>query len=57
MLGAYGAAMKIRFNGFGTAEAVIIADEPMASSDEPMASSYAGECTDPRQSDSAVSLR
>lgn len=50
MLGAYRAAMKIRFNGFGTAEAVIIADEPMASS-------YAGECTDPRQSDSAVSLR
>ena len=31
MLGAYGAAMKTGFNGFGTAEQVIVADEPMAS--------------------------
>src|SRR5690606_41698803 len=50
MLGAYGAAMKTRFNGFGTAEAVIVADEPMASL-------YTGERADPRQSDNVVSLR
>lgn len=31
MLGAYGAAMKTGFNGFGTAEQVIVNDEPMAS--------------------------
>ena len=31
MLGAYGAAMKTGFNGFGTAEQVIVTDEPMAS--------------------------
>jgi ornithine decarboxylase len=31
MLGAYGAAMKTDFNGFGGAEQVIVADEPMAS--------------------------
>mgnify|MGYP000132658478 CR=1 FL=1 len=31
MLGAYGAAMKTDFNGFGTAEAVIATDEPMSS--------------------------
>ena len=31
MLGAYGAAMKTDFNGFGNAEHVIVADEPMAS--------------------------
>src|SRR5690606_22889931 len=50
MLGAYGAAMKTRFGGFGTAEAVIVADEPMASL-------YTGERADPRQSDNVVSLR
>src|SRR5690606_23169774 len=50
MLGAYGAAMKTRFNGFGTAEAVIVADEPMASL-------YTGERADPRQSENVVSLR
>lgn len=49
MLGAYGAAMKTRFNGFGTAEAVIVADEPMASL-------YTGERELP-QSDNVVSLR
>lgn len=31
MLGAYGAAMKTEFNGFGDAEQVVVADEPMAS--------------------------
>ena len=29
MLGAYGAAMKTGFNGFGSAEQVVVADEPM----------------------------
>jgi len=49
MLGAYGAAMKTRFNGFGAAEAVLVA--------EPMASLYTGERPDPRTSDNVVSLR
>ena len=31
MLGAYGAAMKTGFNGFGNAEQIIVSDEPMAS--------------------------
>lgn len=31
MLGAYGCAMRTGFNGFGTVETVIAADEPMAS--------------------------
>ena len=31
MLGAYGAAMRTQFNGFGAEESVIVADEPMAS--------------------------
>ena len=31
MLGAYGAAMKTGFNGFGNAEEYIVADEPMMS--------------------------
>ncbi len=31
MLGAYGAAMKTGFNGFGDAECVVVADEPMMS--------------------------
>ena len=31
MLGAYGAAMKTDFNGFGAAERVVVTDEPMAS--------------------------
>ena len=31
MLGAYGAAMKTGFNGFGDAEQVLVANEPMAS--------------------------
>jgi ornithine decarboxylase len=31
MLGAYGAAMRTAFNGFGSDETVIVTDEPMAS--------------------------
>jgi len=31
MLGAYGAAMRTQFNGFGLGETVIVEDEPMAS--------------------------
>ena len=31
MLGAYGAAMKTGFNGFGNAEQFVVTDEPMAS--------------------------
>ena len=31
MLGAYGAAMRTQFNGFGSVETVVVADEPMAS--------------------------
>ncbi len=50
MLGAYGAAMKTAFNGFGQAEAV-------GATDEPMASLYRGDRADPRQSDNVVSLR
>ncbi|WP_226637129.1 type III PLP-dependent enzyme [Novosphingobium profundi] len=50
MLGAYGAAMKTAFNGFGGAEVVIVEDEPMASL-------YTGERADPRVSDNVVSLR
>jgi ornithine decarboxylase len=42
--------MKTRFNGFGVAEATVVADEPMASL-------YTGERKDPRKSDNVVSLR
>ena len=50
MLGAYGAAMKTGFNGFGQALAVNVANEPMASL-------YRGDRPDPRVSDNVVSLR
>jgi ornithine decarboxylase len=50
MLGAYGTAMKTRFNGFGTAEAVVVTDEPMESL-------YTGARVDPRKSDNVVTLR
>jgi ornithine decarboxylase len=50
MLGAYGAAMKTRFNGFGTGSVVTVDDEPMHSQ-------YRGDRRDPRQSDNVVSLR
>ena len=50
MLGAYGAAMKTGFNGFGDAEQVDVADEPMASL-------FRGDRNDPRESDNVVNLR
>ena len=50
MLGAYGAAMKTAFNGFGQAAAETVSDEPMASQ-------YLGNRKDPRASDNVVSLR
>ena len=49
MLGAYGAAMRTAFNGFGGGEIVTVEDEPMASL-------YTGRA-DPRVSDNVVSLR
>ena len=50
MLGAYGAAMRTAFNGFG--------DGPVeAVSDEPMSSLYRGDRADPRVSDNVISLR
>lgn len=50
MLGAYGAALATRFNGFGVGETVTVSDEPMSSL-------YRGELRDPRRSDNVVSLR
>jgi ornithine decarboxylase len=50
MLGAYGAAMRTAFNGFGLSH-------PVEVSDEPMASQYLGNRQDPRRSDNVVSLR
>ncbi|WP_100866127.1 type III PLP-dependent enzyme [Novosphingobium kunmingense] len=50
MLGAYGAAMKTAFNGFGQADLVTVTDEPMASQ-------YMGNRRDPRSSDNVVALR
>ncbi|WP_260923037.1 type III PLP-dependent enzyme [Novosphingobium sp. 9] len=49
MLGAYGAAMRTAFNGFGQGDVVVTTDEPMASL-------YTGR-PDPRVSDNVVSLR
>ncbi len=49
MLGAYGAAMRTAFNGFGGGEIVAVDDEPMASQ-------YMGR-RDLRVSDNVVSLR
>ena len=49
MLGAYGAAMKTGFNGFGSAEQFVVGDEPMASL-------YRGDRVRP-VSDNVVSLR
>jgi ornithine decarboxylase len=48
MLGAYGAAMKTGFNGFGNAEQITVSDEPMASL-------YRGD-RPKRESDNVVSL-
>ena len=50
MLGAYGAAMKTRFNGFGEGQVVDVDDEPMASQ-------YRSDRRDPRAQDNVVSLR
>ena len=50
MLGAYGAAMRTRFNGFGEGLEAQVADEPMASQ-------YCGTRRDPRVSDNVVRLR
>ncbi len=50
MLGAYGAAMRTAFNGFGLSVPVDVTDEPMASQ-------YLGDRRDPRRSDNVVSLR
>jgi ornithine decarboxylase len=50
MLGAYGAAMRTKFNGFGAGLTVEVGDEPMASQ-------YLGDRRDPRVSDNVVSLR
>jgi len=50
MLGAYGAAMRTGFNGFGDAEVHEAADEPMASQ-------YRGDRVDRRVSNNVVSLR
>jgi ornithine decarboxylase len=49
MLGAYGAAMRTAFNGFGQGAVVEVTDEPMTSL-------YTGR-RDPRVSDNVVSLR
>jgi ornithine decarboxylase len=50
MLGAYGAAMRTAFNGFGLSIPVEVCDEPMASQ-------YRGDRRDTRKSDNVVSLR
>ena len=50
MLGAYGVAMRTRFNGFGLGLEADVADEPMASQ-------YRGERRDPRARDNVVVLR
>ncbi|MEO6092328.1 MAG: type III PLP-dependent enzyme, partial [Novosphingobium sp.] len=50
MLGAYGAAMRTAFNGFGQGAAIEVSDEPMASL-------YTGERRDRRVSNNVVSLR
>jgi ornithine decarboxylase len=50
MLGAYGAAMRTAFNGFGESDVHEVSDEPMASQ-------YLGDRRDPRVSDNVVALR
>ena len=50
MLGAYGAAMRTAFNGFGAGAVVAVENEPMASL-------YTGERRERRVSDNVVSLR
>ena len=53
MLGAYGAAMRTGFNGFGRGS---LSEAGVEVSDEPMSSLYTGR-RDPRVSDNVVSLR
>lgn len=53
MLGAYGAAMRTAFNGFGQGA---LSEAGVEVADEPMATQYAGR-RDPRISDNVVSLR
>ncbi|HZU63716.1 MAG TPA: type III PLP-dependent enzyme [Novosphingobium sp.] len=50
MLGAYGVAMRTKFNGFGAGLTIEAADEPMASQ-------YLGDRRDLRRADNVVSLR
>ena len=50
MIGAYGAAMKTGFNGFGNAICVEVSDEPMASC-------YRGDRAQRPEADNVVSLR
>lgn len=50
MLGAYGAAMRTAFNGFGHTDPIDVMNEPMATQ-------YRGDRRDPRVSDNVVSLR
>ncbi len=50
MLGAYGAAMQTRFNGFGATLAATVTDEPMASL-------YRGDRRDTRTSNNVINLR
>ncbi len=49
MLGAYGAAMRTKFNGFGAGETVIVGDEPMAT--------LYGEREAPQRVDNVVAIR
>jgi len=49
MLGAYGAAMRTKFNGFGAGETVVVGDEPMAT--------LYGERAAPQRVDNVVAIR
>ena len=49
MIGAYGAAMRTGFNGFGTSENYTVADEPMQSM-------YTGEARPLWRADNVVSI-
>lgn len=49
MLGAYGAAMRTRFNGFGSLEEYEVSDEPMASA-------YAGDNLDRTDRENVISF-
>ncbi|KAB2852934.1 MAG: type III PLP-dependent enzyme, partial [Sphingopyxis terrae] len=49
MLGAYGCAMRTRFNGFGAEETHVVSDEPMVSL-------YTGEVEQERRSATVTKL-